>query len=142
VRALYREYVAVEVLAPVGLPTDEAALAVEAPPPDLAPPGGEMLLVTLDGEPAAIGGVRDLDTPVAEVKSMYVTPVARGRGLGGRLLGRLEEIAAARGCRAVRLDTAAHLTAAIALYRSRGYHDIPDYNTGPIADFWFERELS
>jgi GNAT superfamily N-acetyltransferase len=142
VRALYREYVAVEVLAPVGLPTDEASLAVEAPPPDLAPPGGEMLLVTLDGEPVAMGGVRDLDTPVAEVKSMYVAPVARGRGLGGRMLGRLEEIASARGCRAVRLDTAAHLTAAIALYRARGYHEIPDYNDAAVADFWFERELS
>jgi ribosomal protein S18 acetylase RimI-like enzyme len=57
-------------------------------------------------------------------------------------LGRLEEIAAARGCRAVRLDTAAHLTAAIALYRDRGYREIPDDNTGPIADLWFERELS
>jgi GNAT superfamily N-acetyltransferase len=126
----------------MGLPTDEAALAVEAPPADLAPPGGEMLLVTLDGAPVAIGGVRDLDTPVAEVKSMYVAPAARGRGLGGRILGRLEEIAAAHGCRAVRLDTAAHLTAAITLYRDRGYREIPDYNDAPIADFWFERELS
>jgi GNAT superfamily N-acetyltransferase len=142
VRALYREYVGIEVLAPVGLSADEAALAEEAPPADLAPPGGEMLLVTLDGEAVAIGGVRDLDTPVAEVKSMYVSPVGRGRGLGGRILARLEEIAAARGCRAVRLDTAAHLTVAIALYRDRGYHEIPDYNGAPIADFWFERELS
>jgi hypothetical protein len=83
VRALYREYVAVEVLAPVGLPTDEAALAVEAPPADLAPPSGEMLLVTLDGEPVAIGGVRDLKAPVAEVKSIYVAPTPAGVGSAG-----------------------------------------------------------
>ncbi|HEX4306706.1 MAG TPA: GNAT family N-acetyltransferase [Solirubrobacterales bacterium] len=140
--ALYRAYVRDEVLGPVGMPVDDEALAAEAPPADLEPPGGEMLLVALDGEPVAIGGVRDLGTPVAEVKSMYVAPVARGRGLGARLLGRLEEIAGARGCRAVRLDTAAHLTAAIALYRACGYHEIPSYNSGPIADLWFERDLT
>ena len=140
--ALYRDCVGTEVLAPVGLPADVAALAAEAPPADLAPPGGEMLLVTLDGEPVAIGGVRDLDTPVAEIKSMYVAPVARRRGLGRRLLERLEETATARGCRTVRLDTANHLTAAIALYRARGYREIPAYNDESIADLWFERKLS
>jgi ribosomal protein S18 acetylase RimI-like enzyme len=73
---------------------------------------------------------------------MYVAPAGRGRGLGRRLLARLEEIAAERGCRAVRLDTAAHLTAAISLYRDRGYREIPAYNEGPNADLWFERALS
>ena len=76
--ALPRVRRATEVLAPVGLPADEEALAEEAPPADLAPPGGEMLLVTLDGAPVAIGGVSDLDTPVAEVKSMYVAPAPAG----------------------------------------------------------------
>jgi ribosomal protein S18 acetylase RimI-like enzyme len=142
VSALYRAYVRDEVLGPIGMPVDDEALADEAPPADLVPPAGEMLLVTLDGSPVAIGGVRDLDTPVAEVKSMYVAPAARGRGLARRLLERLEEIAAARGCRAVRLDTAAHLTAAIALYRAVGYREIPAYNSGPVADHWFERDLS
>jgi ribosomal protein S18 acetylase RimI-like enzyme len=140
--ALYRDYIRDEVLGPIGMPVDDEALAEEAPPKELVPPRGEMLLVTIDGEPAAIGGVRDLDTPVAEVKSMYVAPAGRSRGIAKRLLARLEEIAAERGCRAVRLDTAAHLTAAIALYRDRGYHEIPDYNGAPVADFWFERELS
>jgi ribosomal protein S18 acetylase RimI-like enzyme len=130
-----------EVLAPVGIRLDEAKLAAEAPPADLAPPNGMLLLISLDGEPVAIGGVRDLAGPVAEVKSMYVTPAARGRGLGRLLLERLESIAAERGCEAVRLDTAAHLTAAIALYRDLGYHEIPAYNDGPIADLWYERDL-
>lgn len=57
------------------------------------------------------------------------------------LLERLQEVAAARGCRAVRLDTANHMTAAIALYRSLGYREIPAYNEGPNADLWFERDL-
>jgi ribosomal protein S18 acetylase RimI-like enzyme len=130
-----------EVLMPLGLPVDEGSIAAEAPPADLIPPGGDLLLVTLDGAPVAIGGVRDLDTAVAEVKSMYVAPAARGHGLGRNLLGRLEAIAAAHGCRAVRLDTALHMTAAIALYRDLGYREIPAYNDGPNADLWFERTL-
>jgi ribosomal protein S18 acetylase RimI-like enzyme len=141
VSALYRAYVRDEVLGPLGMPVDDEALADEAPPLDLVPPHGEMLLVTLGGAPVAIGGVRDLDTPVAEVKSMYVAPAGRRRGIARELLGRLEAIAAEHGCRAVRLDTAAHLTAAIALYRAVGYREIPAYHSGPLADLWFEREL-
>lgn len=139
--ALYRAYVRDEVLGPVGLATDAEALAAEAPPEELVPPGGTMLLVTLDGEPVAIGGVRDLGTPVAEVKSMYVAPGGRRRGIARRLLGHLEAIAAENSCRAVRLDTAHHLTAAIALYRAAGYREISAFNSGPLADLWFEREL-
>jgi ribosomal protein S18 acetylase RimI-like enzyme len=142
VSVLYRAYIRDEVLGPIGMPVDEEALASEAPPLELVPPRGEMLLVSLDREPVAIGGVRDLDTAVAEVKSMYVAPAGRGRGIAKRLLGQLEAIAAEHGCRAVRLDTASHLTAAIALYRGVGYHEIPAYNSGPVADFWFERALS
>ena len=141
VLALYRAMVRDEVLVPLGIPVDPETLAKEAPPADLVPPSGELLLVSVDGEPVAIGGVRDLGTPVAEVKSMYVAPAARGRGLGRRLLERLEGIAAAYGCRAVRLDTAFHMTAAIALYRDLGYREIPAYNEGPNADLWFERDL-
>jgi ribosomal protein S18 acetylase RimI-like enzyme len=130
-----------EVLVPLGVPVDPEALAKEAPPADLVPPTGELLLVSIDGEPVAIGGVRNLGTPVAEVKSMYVAPAARGRGVGRRLLERLEAIAADHGCRAVRLDTASHMTTAIALYRALGYREIPAYNDGPNADLWFERDL-
>jgi ribosomal protein S18 acetylase RimI-like enzyme len=141
-RAIYREYVRDEVLIPLGIPFTDESLAAESPPADLAPPTGDLLLAFVGSEPVAISGVRDLDTPVAEIKSMYVAPSARGRGLGRTLLRELESIAAARGCISVRLDTAAHLTAAIALYRSLGYEEIPAYNSGPNADLWFERRLA
>jgi ribosomal protein S18 acetylase RimI-like enzyme len=141
VLALYRDFVRDEVLVPLGIAVDEDALAAEAPPADLVPPTGELLLVTLGGEPVAIGGVRDLDGPVGEIKSMYVAPAARGRGIARRLLERLHEIAAEHGCEAVRLDTADHLTASIALYRSLGYVETAPYNEGPNADLWLERRL-
>jgi GNAT superfamily N-acetyltransferase len=120
----------------LGLPAPEVTTVTS-----IAPPDGVLLLVTIDGEPVAIGGVRDLEGPVAEIKSMYVTPTARGRGLGRRMLARLEGLAAARGCAAARLDTLAKLAAACALYESAGYVRVADYNQSPHADRWYERRL-
>ena len=60
----------------------EAEIAA-GPPANLDPPDGVLLLGRVDGDPAAIGGVRHLDTPIAEVKSMYVAPAYRGAGLAG-----------------------------------------------------------
>lgn len=72
---------------------------------------------------------------------MFVAPEFRGLGLGRRLLRRSEEIAAAGGCRAVRLDTSDYLIEAIALYRSAGYVEVPAYNENVKANLWFERAL-
>jgi GNAT superfamily N-acetyltransferase len=111
------------------------------PPADLVPPNGLLLIARVDGEPAGLGGIRHLDTEVAEVKSMYVAPAFRGTGLGRKILGRLDEIALEHGCRAIRLDTSDYLTPAVGLYRSAGYNEVPDYNGNPKADLWFERAL-
>lgn len=119
----------------------EAEIAA-GPPADLVPPHGLFLLARVDGRPAGIGGVRHLDTEVAEVKSMYVSPEFRGTGLGRRILARLDEIAAEHGCRAIRLDTSDYLTPAVGLYRSSGYVEVPAYNENPKADLWFERTLA
>jgi GNAT superfamily N-acetyltransferase len=85
-------------------PLDPEVIDIEAeiaagPPANLDPPDGVLLLGRVNGDPAAIGGVRHLDTPIAEVKSMYVAPAYRGAGLAGRLLEKLHRIAAERGCR-------------------------------------------
>ncbi|HEY5976365.1 MAG TPA: GNAT family N-acetyltransferase [Solirubrobacterales bacterium] len=128
-------------------PLDPELVDVEAeiaagPPYDLVAPDGVLLLGLTGGEPAALGGVRHLDTAIAEIKSMYVVPEHRGEGLGGAIIVELERIARERGCRAVRLDTSAYLEPAVALYRSAGYGEVPDYNGNRKADLWFERQLS
>jgi GNAT superfamily N-acetyltransferase len=127
-------------------PLDPQLVDIEAeiaagPPANLDPPDGNLLLARVDGDPAAIGGVRHLDTPIAEVKSMYVVPAYRGNGLAGRLLEELHALAGERGCRATRLDTSAYLAPAVALYRSAGYVEVTDYNGNVKADLWFERAL-
>jgi GNAT superfamily N-acetyltransferase len=138
VLALYDAFIR-EADAPLEI--DVGAEIAAGPPADITPPAGAMLLVLVDGEPAGIGGVRHLDTEVAEVKSMYVAPPHRGGGVAGRLLDELHSIARENGCRATRLDTSDYLTAAIALYRSAGYREVGDYNRNPKASLWFERRL-
>lgn len=124
-----------------GAGIDLDAEIAKGPPADLVPPHGVLLLALADGEPAGLGGVRHLDTDVAEVKSMFVVPAYRGTGLGRRILARLDEIALENGCSAVRLDTSDYLTPAVGLYRAAGYREVAAYNENPKADLWFERTL-
>jgi GNAT superfamily N-acetyltransferase len=142
---LYADFVR-EADGPLVYDREQAGIDLDAeiaagPPPDLVPPNGLLLLAIADDEPAGLGGIRHLDTEVAEVKSMYVAPTFRGSGLGRQIVARLDEIALEHGCRAVRLDTSDYLTPAVSLYLSAGYREVPAYNENPKADLWFERSL-
>jgi GNAT superfamily N-acetyltransferase len=138
VRALYDAFIR-EADGPLGI--DLEAEVAAGPPADLTPPAGILLIARIGGEPAGIGGVRHLGTDVAEIKSMYVAPAHRGRGLARALLAELEEIARRHGCTRTRLDTSDYLTEAVSLYRAAGYHEVADYNANPKASLWFERQL-
>jgi drug/metabolite transporter (DMT)-like permease/GNAT superfamily N-acetyltransferase len=105
-------------------------------------PGGSFLVAYDHGHPVACGGLRALPDGSAELKRMYVVPEARGRGVGRRLLTRLEEEARRLGYRRLRLDTASQLKEAQALYRSSGYQEIDDYNGNSAASHWFEKDLA
>src|SRR5690349_18136908 len=102
---------------------ERAPARVETIASEYEPPRGAFLVVYEGDRAVACGGVRPLDDGAAEVKRMYVVPEARGRGLGARLLQRLEDEARRLGYRRLRLDTGAALTAAQGLYRGAGYHE-------------------
>jgi ribosomal protein S18 acetylase RimI-like enzyme len=57
----------------------------------------------------------------ARLYSIVVSPKARGKGIGAKLLARCEAAAKERGCITLRLEVRADNDAAINLYRSRGY---------------------
>ena len=99
-------------------------------------------IVAMDGDAVAgCGGVQLLESTVAEIKRMWVSPEHRGQGVGGRLLSHLEELASGLGADTVRLDTNTVLTEAIRMYTTRGYVDIDAYNDNPFAKRWFEKSL-
>jgi ribosomal protein S18 acetylase RimI-like enzyme len=54
---------------------------------------------------------------------MYVRPALRG--IARQLILAIEEEAMAAGRPVIRLETGRHLPAAIALYQSAGYHEVP-----------------
>ena len=62
-------------------------------------PPSIMLLVSDAGFPAACGAVDLSHPPHAELKTLYVAPEARGRGLGSQILQRLLAEAQARALR-------------------------------------------
>ena len=95
----------------------------------------------MDGEPAGCGGLKRLDAETGEVKRLYVAPEFRGRQLSRRLLAALEDGARELGYGLVRLDTGERQPEALALFRSSGYREIPDYNGNRWARYWFEKRL-
>ncbi len=105
-------------------------------------PHGGFLVATLRGEPVACGGIKLHGRRPAELKRMWVSPGARGIGLGRRMLAELEGWAAAHGARVVQLETNRALTEAIAMYRSSGYAEVEPFNDEPYGDHWFEKRLA
>lgn len=93
------------------------------------------------GTAIGCGAVRAIGEATGEIKRMWLAPEVRGRGVGRRLLAALEDEARRLGHRVLRLDTRRELTEAVALYRSAGYREVPDYNANPDADAWFEKSL-
>jgi putative acetyltransferase len=90
------------------------------------------------------GAWQALPDGVVEVKRMYVRPAFRGRGIARQLILAIEEEALAAGRPVIRLHTGDYLPAAIALYQSSGYQQIPGY--GPYAgdqfSVCFEKRLA
>ncbi len=89
--------------------------------------GGVFLIGCVDNIAVACGALRPMDGGDVEVKRMYVRDTHRKRGFGRAMLAALEEIAARRGHRTIRLETGHRQPEAIALYESAGYHRIPCY---------------
>jgi GNAT superfamily N-acetyltransferase len=94
------------------------------------------LVLYEDGEPVGCGGLRG-----NEIKRMFVSARARGRGHGRRLLGELEALAARAGHRRIRLLTTEALVEARALYASAGYAESSRFTIEGRTDFWLEKVL-
>jgi GNAT superfamily N-acetyltransferase len=106
---------------------------------------GSTWLVIYDGagRPIGCGGLQTLAPGVGEIKRMFVTGRARGRGLGRRLLRELEWRAARGGLSRVRLLTTEVLGEARALYAAEGYAPIERIEReGLPVEIWLEKALN
>ena len=95
-------------------------------------PGGRLWLALADGESAGTIALRRLDDTRCEMKRLYVPPRFRHRGIGGVMIERIFQDAREIGYKHMLLDTLPPLTDAIAMYRARGFYDVPCYNDSPV----------
>ena len=80
------------------------------------------------------GGLYPLGGRRAEIRKMYLLPIARGRGLGRSLLQNLVDTARANGVRRLTLETKSVFQEAIALYQSFGFTEIDHQHKTPRCD--------
>jgi GNAT superfamily N-acetyltransferase len=105
------------------------------------PPSGAFLVVRAEGRVLGCGALRTEPGGIGEIRRMWIAPELRGRGAGRALLAELEERSRQLGCSRIRLDTAAELHEARALYDSAGYREIPAYNDNQYAKHWLEKNV-
>ncbi len=88
----------------------------------LAIPGSYNVVALLDGQPVGMAsGVPTGEDGVVELISMWVSPAARGRGVGDELVAAVERWARRVPARVVRLAVAPGNGNAAALYRRTGF---------------------
>lgn len=106
--------------------------------------GIEFLVGVEDGRAVACGALQQLGPGVGEIKRMYVLPGERGRGLSRVILAAVEALARGRGMHTLRLETGNFLPAALGLYMSSGYYEIPLYGhyVGHSTSICFEKVLA
>jgi putative acetyltransferase len=92
-----------------------------------AVPRSVYFVARLAGEPVGSVALRPLDELTAEVRWMYVLPSFRRQGVAHALLDRVEFTAVEFGYIHLRLETGNRQPAAIALYESCGYKQIPPF---------------
>jgi putative acetyltransferase len=102
-----------------------------------ARPGVTLFVAREGGVALGCGAFQLHDDGSAEVKSMFVTPTARGRGIGRVILVAIEDAVRGR-VTTLRLETGIHQGAAIRLYESAGFrHRGPfgSYRDDPLSVF-------
>ena len=98
-----------------------------------APPRGKLLLAMEQDLAAGCIALRPLDAHTCEMKRLYVRPGFRGKGAGRLLVDGVIAAARSLGYERMRLDTVADsMQDAIALYRRRGFREIPPYCANPV----------
>jgi putative acetyltransferase len=102
------------------------------------------MVAVVNGRAVACGAWQAMGPGAAELKRMYVRPAFRGRGIARQMIVAIEEEALAAGRPVIRLETGNYMPAAIALYQSSGYHQIPAYGpyVGNPYSVCFEKRLA
>ena len=105
-----------------------------------SPPQGELLVARENDEVLGMGAYHRLTSKRCEMKRLYLTPNARGRHLGERLVDAIIDHAKASGYEEMVLDTIKPLKAAVSLYRKLGFEECEAYYDNPMDDVIYMRK--
>jgi putative acetyltransferase len=119
----------------------ETVLSAEYPPEQrhglaldaIFQPHIRFFLARVRGMPVGCGGVA-LFSDFAEVKRMYVRPVARGQGVADAILARIEAEVRGAGLSLLRLETGDRQIAAMQLYARAGFRPCPVFGDYALMD--------
>lgn len=98
-----------------------------------APPSGAFLLAREKRIYVGCVGLRKLSDTVGEIKRLYVSPAARGLGLGEALVQGIVDEGKRLGYARLVLDTLPSMVAARSLYQTLGFKPIAPYRYNPVA---------
>jgi ribosomal protein S18 acetylase RimI-like enzyme len=103
-------------------------------PGKYAPPAGALLIARLNnGTPLGCVALRPMDKHgVCEMKRLYISPEARGLGIGKRLVREVLSEAKKIGYERMRLDTLPKMQSAVSLYEKMGFVKIDQYYETPL----------
>jgi putative acetyltransferase len=101
-------------------------------PGEYAPPRGALFVAYQGTTALGCAALRPLADRSIELKRVFVRTDSRQGGVGHRLTERALEKARRLGAPRVVLDTLPGMTAAISLYRSMGFREIPAYWPNPV----------
>ena len=129
--------------------------AITTPEPGQIPSAKDVpifIVLKLDGQPIACGGLRPLDPSEGdvarevEVKRMYVVPELRGKahGVADLLMKQLELKALEHGWTTAKIETGRNMEHAKRFYTRHGFKDIPLYGhyVGVATSVCYEKNLS
>jgi DNA-binding MarR family transcriptional regulator/GNAT superfamily N-acetyltransferase len=119
----------------------DPSLSLSADARELTAPAGALIVARLHGNPIGCVALKFHNKSPAELKRMWVSPSARGLGVGRRLIDEAEKHAWQTGARVIRLETNRTLHEAIALYRRSGYVEVDAFSAEPYAHHWFQKKL-
>jgi GNAT superfamily N-acetyltransferase len=102
----------------------------------LEPPEGELLVIEIGDELAAIGGIHKLSDDTWEIKRMFTRPKFRRRGLARKILNSLMDTGRDLGCKRFLLDSPSFFKAAHSLYKSEGFLEVEEYPESEIPADW------
>lgn len=82
------------------------------------------------GAAVAMGALRRHPGGIGEVKRMYTVPGHQGRGIGGRILAEIENLARGQDLNLLVLETGNNFSAALRVYARGGFR-----SCGPVLDY-------